>query len=69
MVLTNEERIVLRDVLDIEIDAFEDAMHDEGKEEAIRSWDSLLSRTGSYGETIAVLRSIRKKVSADVSDG
>jgi len=69
MVLTNEERVVLRDVLDIEIEGFEDAMHKESGGEGFTSWESLLSCTSDYGDTIRVLRSIREKVTSDSADG
>jgi hypothetical protein len=65
MVLTDEERVVLRDVLDIEIESFEDAMHKESRGEGFVSWESLLSTTGDYGNTLRVLRDIRKKVASD----
>ena len=62
MVLTEEERGVLRDVLDIEIESFEDAMHKESDGKGLASWDALLETTGDYGDTIRVLRDIRKKM-------
>jgi hypothetical protein len=64
--LTEGERVTLRDVLDIEIESFEDAMHKDTEQtpdcDRPKSWDELLARTGSYGGVLTDLRSIRKKV-------
>jgi len=65
MVLNDEERVVLRDVLDIEIEEFEDAMHKEGSGKGFDSWEALLSATSDYADMIRVLRGIREKVNVD----
>ncbi len=66
MDLTQGERVTLRDVLDIQIEAFEDAMHRDTLEpEVLRSWEALLTRAGSYGDIVNDLRSIRKKMTND----
>jgi len=69
MVLTTKERTVLRDVLDMQIEEFEDAMHSEAGRKVATSWDNLLEVTGGYAETIQILRSVRSKVTRSDSDG
>jgi len=59
--LTAEEKSLLCDVLDIEIEAFDDVMQDPAAD-LPESWDELLEATGSYGEILQKLRGIRKKV-------
>jgi hypothetical protein len=59
--LTEEESVVLRDVVDIAIDGFEDAKQRVEKE-PFDSWEGLLEETGSYEETLGHLKSIRRKV-------
>jgi hypothetical protein len=70
--LTEGERVTLRDVLDMEIEAFEDAMHrdtDQAPEhDKPKTLEELLERSGSYGETISQLQSIRRKVNDDIRD-
>jgi hypothetical protein len=65
--LTPDERVLLRDVLDMEIEAFQDAMHrdtDEAPEhDKPKTMEELLARAGSYSDILASLQSIRKKVS------
>jgi hypothetical protein len=62
--LTADEKRLLCDVLDIEIEAFDDVMHDT-QASLPSSWDELLERAGDYEETVAKLREIRKKVTHD----
>jgi hypothetical protein len=64
--LTEDERVVLRDVLDIAIDEFEDAMHRDTEQapkvDQPQSIEELLDRAGSFGELLTTIRNIRKKV-------
>jgi hypothetical protein len=64
--LTEDERVVLRDVLDIAIDEFEDAMHRDTEQatsvDQPKSIEELLERSGSFGELLTTIRNIRKKV-------
>jgi hypothetical protein len=68
MDLTENERIVLRDVLDMEIEAFEAAMHEDiaraPASKRPQTLEELLEMSSGYEETIVTLNAIRKKVIA-----
>jgi hypothetical protein len=66
--LNEQERVVLRDMLDMDIEAFRHAMHAEG-EGGFDSWEALLQTTGGHGDTIKVLEGIREKVNDDIAAG
>jgi hypothetical protein len=66
--LNEQERVVLRDMLDMDIESFEHAMHTES-ERGFDSWEALLQTTGGHGETIQILEGIRKKVDDDIASG
>jgi len=68
ILLTEEEKVVLRDVLDMNLEEFEDAMHQEdGAGEP--DWDALLRLRAGHQETIDVLQRIREKVNDDNASG
>jgi hypothetical protein len=61
--LTQRERVTLRDVLDIQLEQFEAAMHEDNEQgERPRTLEELLSHSGSYGDILQDLRSIRRKI-------
>lgn len=65
--LDQQEQVVLRDMLDMDIEAFRHAMHTEG--EVFDSWEALLQSTGCHGDTIRILEGIREKVDDDIASG
>lgn len=51
----------LIDVLDLEEEAFSDAMHNDTMEPA-KGWEELLGRAGSYSEILASIGRIKEAV-------
>ena len=51
----------LNDVLDLEEEAFTDAMHNDTKEPA-KGWEDLLGRAGSYSEIITSIKRIKEAI-------
>jgi hypothetical protein len=66
VLLTEEEQVVLRDMLDMNVEQFEHAMHAD-VEESFDSWEALLQTTSGYGDTLNILRGIREKVNDDIA--
>lgn len=66
--LTEEELVVLRDVLDLSVEEFEDAKQDDTGE-FLNDIDELLRSAAGYDETIRILKGIREKVTSDDGGG
>lgn len=60
--LDDKESLVLRDILDLEIESFE-AARDMPDGEAPKNLEDLLEHAGSFDEVIVALKRIRRKVS------
>lgn len=56
-----DDATVLNEVLDIEENAFEDAMSRES-DEPHENWEQLLELTGSYSDTIAVIKRVKEAI-------